>query len=177
MIQKAFVLTAGLGERLKPLTLKTPKPMLPIGGKPLIDYVLRYLKKEGVQEVILNLFHLGDQIERYVGMGDKFGLVVHYSREQTLLGTGGGLRQAAQWLEREKEFIVINGDTLIGASLKELYASHQTLGAAATLVLKKKNPDESYTPISCEDSKITAIGEPHGDYFYTGLMIATPAES
>ena len=79
MIKKAFVLAAGLGERLKPLTDKTPKPMLPVGNRPMIDYCLYFLKNEGIEEVVINLHHLGEKIKRHVGTGERYGLRVHFS--------------------------------------------------------------------------------------------------
>src|SRR3989338_2180336 len=95
MMTKAMVFAAGFGERLKPLTLKKPKPLLPIGEKPVIDYSLAYLKRQGIKEIVVNLHHLGAQIQQHIGLGDRHGLIAHYSHETELLGTGGGLKKAA----------------------------------------------------------------------------------
>ena len=106
---KAMILAAGRGTRLKPLTDHRPKPMMEVGGRPLIAQQLRWLAEAGVAEVIINLHHLGEQIEAYVGDGRQHGLSVAYSRESMLLETGGGVVKALPWLGDEP-FWLLNGD-------------------------------------------------------------------
>jgi NDP-sugar pyrophosphorylase family protein len=91
---KAMILAAGLGTRLRPLTNTIPKPLLPIAGTPLIVWNLLLLKRYGFHDVVINLHHLGPMIEQAVGNGSRYGLRIIYSREPTILGTGGGLKQA-----------------------------------------------------------------------------------
>lgn len=107
---KAMVLAAGLGTRLRPLTLETPKPLLEAGGKTLIEYQLEKLHRVGVTEVVINLHHLGEKIENRIKDGSRFGLSVTYSRETELLETGGGILHALPLLG-EEPFICISGDT------------------------------------------------------------------
>jgi MurNAc alpha-1-phosphate uridylyltransferase len=106
---KAMILAAGLGQRMRPLTDSLPKPMLPAGGKPLLQYHLEALAKIGVREVIINLAYLGDKIRDFVGNGDKFGLSVSYSEEPEPLETAGALLHALPLLGAEP-FLLINGD-------------------------------------------------------------------
>ena len=91
---KAMILAAGRGTRLQPLTDSTPKPLLPIGGKPMIEWSLLLLRQYGIREVLINLHYLGDQIDEAIGDGSRLDLRVSYSREATILGTGGGIKQA-----------------------------------------------------------------------------------
>jgi len=88
---KAMIFAAGLGHRLQPLTETIPKALVPVAGRPMIDYPLLLLRRYGVREIIINLHHLGDRIEAYLGDGAKFGLKIGYSKERELLDTGGGL--------------------------------------------------------------------------------------
>ncbi len=104
---KAMILAAGLGTRLKPLTDHCPKAMLEVGGAPLIHHQLGWLAGAGVTEVVINLHHLGEQIEACIGDGAAFGLSVCYSREPVLLETGGGLVQALPLLGDEPFWLLL----------------------------------------------------------------------
>jgi N-acetyl-alpha-D-muramate 1-phosphate uridylyltransferase len=106
---KAMILAAGLGRRMGSLTKHTPKPLLRVGGLPLIDYHLQALALAGVDRVIINLHHLGQQIQQYVGTGERWGLHIDYSPEPELLETGGGIFQALPLLGCEP-FWLVNGD-------------------------------------------------------------------
>jgi NDP-sugar pyrophosphorylase family protein len=136
---KAMILAAGLGTRLRPLTNAIPKPLLPVGGTPLIVWNLLLLKRHGFCDVVINLHHLGPMIEQAVGNGSKFGLRIVYSREPMILGTGGGIKQAEPYFSGEP-VLVLNGDTLFELNLDALSAFHRTRNAAATLVLRE-DPD------------------------------------
>src|SRR2546430_432207 len=91
---KAMILAAGLGTRLRPLSNSVPKPLLPVAGRPLIVWNLLLLRRYGITEVIINLHHLGDLIEKELGDGSRFGMRLAYSRESVILGTGGGINKA-----------------------------------------------------------------------------------
>ena len=106
---KAMILAAGRGERLRPLTDHTPKPLIEVGGEPLIVHQLRWLARAGIVDVVVNLHHLGNKIETRVGSGREWGVRVRYSPEATLLETGGGIRQALPLLGDEP-FLVLNAD-------------------------------------------------------------------
>ena len=106
---RAMILAAGKGERMRPLTLRTPKPLIPLAGVPLIEYHLRALARAGFSEVVINHAWLGEKIEAYLGSGERFSVQITYSRESQALETGGGILQALKYLGDEP-FVVVNGD-------------------------------------------------------------------
>jgi MurNAc alpha-1-phosphate uridylyltransferase len=106
---KAMILAAGKGERMRPLTLHTPKPLVRAGGVPLIEYHLIALRKAGFDEVVINHAWLGQQIEDHLGDGQRFGLSIRYSPESEPLETGGGIFRALPLLGDEP-FVIVNGD-------------------------------------------------------------------
>ncbi len=136
---KAMILAAGFGTRLRPLTDRIPKPLLPVDGVPLIEWNLFLLKRHGFHEVVINLHYLGHRIEQALGDGSKFGLRILYSHEPIILGTGGGIKQAESHFGGEP-VLILNGDTLVELDLEELWDFHHTRHAAATLVLRD-DPD------------------------------------
>jgi len=106
---KAFILAAGRGERMRPLTDTTPKPLLPAGGEPLIVHTIRRLAAAGVTDLVINISHLGAQVETCLGGGDRFGVSINYSREAVALETAGGIVNAMPLLG-DSPFLVVNGD-------------------------------------------------------------------
>jgi MurNAc alpha-1-phosphate uridylyltransferase len=106
---KAMILAAGKGERMRPLTLHTPKPLVRAGGVPLIEYHLIALRKAGFDELVINHAWLGQQIEDHLGDGQRFGLSIRYSPESEPLETGGGIFRALPLLG-EEPFVIVNGD-------------------------------------------------------------------
>ena len=129
---KAMILAAGKGERMRPLTLHTPKPLLPVAGKPLIEYHLERLAQAGFREVVINHAWLGEQIEQYIGDGSRWGLQVQFSAESEPLETGGGIRQA-QALLGDGPFVLINGDIWTDYPLEQL--AGRVLAGLAHVVL------------------------------------------
>jgi NDP-sugar pyrophosphorylase family protein len=134
-----MILAAGLGTRLRPLTDKTPKPLLPVAGLPLIAWNLLLLRQHGITEVIVNLHHLGEMIERDLGDGSRFGVRLTYQREPVIMGTGGGIKQVEPFFGGEP-FLVLNGDTLLELDLTFLVRFHREEDALATMVLRE-DPD------------------------------------
>lgn len=171
-IHKAMLLAAGLGTRLRPLTLETPKPLIEIDGVCLIDHQLRYLAQSGIVEVMINLHHLGDRIRAHVGDGSRFGARVSYSEEPQILGTGGGIKKAQEFFGRDS-FVALNADALIDADLSGAIAAHVRGGAAATMVLKELSEHDRYNPVEVDaDGFVRSFGA--GRHFYTGLQIIGP---
>ncbi|SHK20647.1 MurNAc alpha-1-phosphate uridylyltransferase [Marinobacter antarcticus] len=119
---KAIILAAGRGERMRPLTLTTPKPLLSVGGKPLIEHHLEHLHRAGFRDVVINHAWLGEQIEYSLGDGERFGLSLHYSREGEPLETAGGIARALPLLFSHDTdwFMVINGDVWADFDLTRL---------------------------------------------------------
>jgi NDP-sugar pyrophosphorylase family protein len=138
-----MVLAAGQGTRLRPATEIKPKALIPVAGRPMIEYPLLLLRHYGIREVIINLHHFGEQIESRLGNGNALGLKISYSSEQELLDTGGGLLKAKSFLQ-EGAFIVINTDALIDLNLATLIDFHGKMNSAATLVLRADARADEY---------------------------------
>ncbi|MFH0799471.1 MAG: nucleotidyltransferase family protein [Pseudomonadota bacterium] len=171
-ITRAILLSAGLGTRLRPLTLTTPKPLLPLDGALLIDHQLRYLAKAGFCEVAINLHHLGEKIREHVEDGARFGVKVRYSEEPEILGTGGGIKKAAASFGSD-HFVVLNADALMDADIRQVAKRHFDAKAAATMVVKELSGTDSYNPVSVDQGgMIDGFGK--GRHFYTGLQILGP---
>ena len=113
-----MIFAAGLGTRMAPLTNTTPKPLLPVAGQPLIDYHLQQAKGAGIQDVVINVSHLGQQIMEHCGSGEFYGLKIHYSIETKPLETAGGILQAKDLLPNDQNIVLINGDIFLDWSLQ-----------------------------------------------------------
>lgn len=154
---KAMILAAGLGTRLRPLTDTVPKPLLPVAGLPLIAWNLLLLRQHGITEVIVNLHHLGDLIEREISDGSRFGLRITYSQEPVILGTGGGIKQAELFFGSEP-FLVLNGDTLLDLDLGALIRFHQDRNPLATMVLRQDPDVEQWGVVELDgDRRVVSI--------------------
>jgi mannose-1-phosphate guanylyltransferase len=139
MPKSAMVLAAGLGTRMRPLTLLKAKPALPVLNRPLIHWTLDLLAHHGVTEVVINLHHRPQTLVRAVGDGRAFGLHVAWSRERRILGTGGGPRRVRDFFG-DQPFFLVNGDVVFDFDLTDLLRRHRAAGARATLALVA-NPD------------------------------------
>lgn len=139
---KAVVLAAGEGTRLRPLTLEQPKPMLPIGGRPLLAHILEWLHRYGVEEVAINLHHLPHVVMEAFGDGRALGLRLRYSVEERLLGTAGALSRFLDFFDA-RPFYVVYGDLLTAVDLGDLFRFHREKGGVATVALYRvPNPAE-----------------------------------
>ena len=127
---KAMVLAAGLGTRLKPLTFELPKPMVPVLDRPVMAHIVGALARQGFDEIVANLHHYPETIERY------FGDRLTYRLEEELLGTAGGVRNVADFFG-EEEIVVISGDALTDTDPSALVERHRSAGGIATLTVKK----------------------------------------
>ena len=106
---RAMILAAGLGKRMRPLTENTPKPLLKVDGKPLVEHLIQRLISGGVTGVVINYHHLGEMIRNFLGDGSRFGIEILYSEEPDLLETGGGIINSLPKL-KDESFIVVNAD-------------------------------------------------------------------
>jgi mannose-1-phosphate guanylyltransferase len=132
-----MVLAAGLGTRLRPFTGTLPKPLLPIANRPLLEYTFSLLARAEIAEVMVNTHHLAEVMEEGLRRLDSAGLRLHTSREKKILGTAGGPKKAAPFLEGGT-FLLVNGDFLIDIDLREAVAFHRRSGARATMVLREE---------------------------------------
>ena len=139
-INKAMILCAGLGTRLKPYTKKHPKPLIPVLNIPSIVYVIELLKKDGIKNLIINLHAHSNQIKNYLGNGKKLGVKIQYSYEKKILGTLGGLKKVEKKFN-DGHFINVNCDLISNLNLNKLIYFHKNNESKATLLLKnnKKN--------------------------------------
>jgi len=161
-----MILAAGEGTRLRPLTLQTPKVLLPIAGVPLIQYTLAWLKSHSISEVAINLYHLGDEIKALLGDGSRFGVTIHYSSEKKLLGTAGGVKKLEKFFD--DTFVVIYGDNLTDFDLSAMVDFHQEKKAIATLALFETTNSQEVGIVNMEtDGRISRLVEkpksPHPD--------------
>ena len=168
---RAIILAAGLGTRLRPLTNTIPKPLLPVADRPLIVWNLRLLRDHGITEVIVNLHHLGDRIEQYLGSGSQLNMHIAYSREETILGTGGGIKQAEQFLRGsgDNAFLVLNGDTLIDVDLSQMIDYHVAHGSLATMVVRDDPDVDRWGVLELDDTDriLTILGRGQDDMHRT----------
>lgn len=177
----AMILAAGFGTRLQPLTNTVPKALVPVAGRPLIEYGLLLLKAHGITEVIINLHHLGEKIRAALGDGSIYGLHITYSPEDPILETGGGIKNAQPFLDGET-FVVLNCDTIVDLDLGALHAFHQKNHAAATLVLRPDPEAARYGILETDANgqvrrflgQPAAVSEPLSPYMFTGVQMLEP---
>lgn len=153
---RALVLTAGIGSRLRPLTLELPKALLPVLGKTLISRTLSCLKQAGCEAAVLNLHHLGEQIP--ASLGDQYDeMPLHFSREPSLLGTLGGIAAVKDFLSDCDVALVINGDSLCEWPIGELIGRHLESGASATLLVTSRADPEAFGGVGVLDGFLASL--------------------
>lgn len=130
---KAMILAAGEGTRLRPYTLAMPKPMLPVAGRPTLEWILLWLRHYDVYDVVINLCHQPEPVLQYFGDGQSLDVRLMFSVEPTILGTAGGLKQVERHFT--ETFVVIYGDVLTDMNLDTLVAFHQACGVAPHVTL------------------------------------------
>ncbi len=136
-VKVAAILAGGYGKRLKPLTEEKPKPLLRIAGKSILEWQIRWLKKNGVEEIVVLAGYKGEQIRDELGKGDALGVNLEYSFERTPLGTGGALKNAEELLSKHELFYVLNGDVLtnLDPTRMEGELQEETMGVLAAVPL------------------------------------------
>jgi NDP-sugar pyrophosphorylase family protein len=176
----AFVLAAGFGTRFRPATLTTPKPLLPLAGRPILFHVFDHLLEQGADRFVVNAHHLAGTLEAAVGE-TYAGVPVAWSVEEVILGTAGGIRRAFERGLLGDHFVVANGDVLTTLPLGRLLAARHAPGVASALaVLPNKNPERD-TPLWGDASgRLVAVGGARpegatGPWLFTGLSAATDA--
>lgn len=166
---KAMILAAGRGERLRPHTDHTPKPLLPVAGKPLIQHHIEALVAAGITELVINHAWLGDQIEATLGDGTPFGANIRYSAEgAAALETGGGIFRALSLLGDEP-FLVVNGDVVTDFDFRRL---PQRPAGLAHLVLVPNPPHHPAGDFALNGGQVAASGEPL--WTFSGIAVYHP---
>ncbi len=152
----AVIMAGGFGKRLMPLTESVPKPMLPIGDRPLLERTIRQLRRSGIRDVSMTTHYLGDRIAGHFGDGREFGVKINYTNEDQPLGTAGGLRL----IDRPAgPFVVINGDILTGVSFEKMLEYHREHDAEVTVGVRRYVIDVPFGVIECDDVRVTRLEE------------------
>jgi len=155
---QAVILAGGLGTRLRPYTLFVPKPMLPLGDKPLMEHILELLVRYDIKEVMVTVSYLRKTIEDYFGDGEDFGVSIRYVRTVRPMGTAGQLKTVEPYVKGS--FVVLYGDSLIDADLSKMIQYHRDKKALATLMLMPYRESLTYGFIdSDEEGRVTAWRE------------------
>jgi len=147
---KGLILAGGKGTRLRPLTLNTPKPIVPVANRPFLLYQLDLMKSAGIGEIILSLSYQPRQIEDLLKDGADFDLLVRYAVEGAPLGTAGAFRHARAWIDGPT--VVFNGDILTSVDLPAVMQAHQSRGSIATLVLTEVEDPTAYGLVECDET-------------------------
>lgn len=160
---KGMILAAGFGTRLRPVTHTLPKPMVPLLNRPLIAWAVESFLDAGVRELVVNLHHLPEPLERYLldeyaGRAEFF-----FSREEEILGTGGGIRRVRPQLETEEEFFLVNGDTVQFPRWDALREARRTHDAVAALTLRHAPGNDKFTPVFLDNGQVTGFGKGTGE--------------
>jgi len=167
---RAMILAAGRGERMRPLTDKLPKPMLPAGGKPLLQYHVEALARAGFTELVINHARFGERIEAWFGDGSAFGVQVRYSAEgDSPLETGGGIKRALSLLD-DDPFLVVNGDTWTDFPFTSL---QPTLPSLAHLVLVPNPAHHPDGDFALANGEARSTGQPA--YTFSGIGVYRPS--
>ncbi|MCC6176226.1 MAG: nucleotidyltransferase family protein [Chloroflexi bacterium] len=177
---RALVLAAGEGQRLRPLTLHMPKPMVPVGGRPVLEHSIGLLRRHGITEIAINLHYRPDAIVEYFGDGRRFGVSLTYSHEARLLGSAGAARALDTFLT--DGFLVIYGDVLTDVDLSALVARHRETGAAGTIGLYEVSDPSRCGIVELDASgRVTrfvekpAPGTISGNLANSGILVLEPS--
>ncbi|MBF0453872.1 MAG: nucleotidyltransferase family protein [Magnetococcales bacterium] len=170
----AMILAAGKGERLQPLTNHIPKPMVEVGEKSIIQHTLEGVAALGINRVVINAWHLADKLIRHVGTGGQWGVEVAWSREDRLLNTGGGVRNALAQLGEETTLLV-NGDILWDLDLQPLLDGFDK-GKMDGLLGLIANPPYKKSDFFCpaQGGELIRAHGKEGGYTYAGIMVFRP---
>ncbi len=153
MSTSAILLVGGMGTRLLPLTLKTPKPMLQVAGVPFTEHQIRKAADAGIAEIVLATSYKSELFEPYFGNGERFGIKIKYAVEKSALGTGGGIRNAANLLADCEQVVIFNGDVLSGHDLKAQLEFHKKHQADITLYLTQVEDARAYGCVELLENK------------------------
>ena len=177
---KAVVMAGGEGTRLRPMTSSMPKPLLPVANRPIMEHVLRLLRRHGLTEVVVTVQFLASLVRNYFGDGDELGMVLHYANEDVPLGTAGSVKNAEDLLSGDS-FLVISGDALTDFDLDKLIAYHKEKGALVTVCLTRvQDPVEFGITITDDEGRVERFlekptwGQVFSDTVNTGIYVMEP---
>ncbi len=176
---KAVILAGGEGTRLRPMTCNLPKPLVPVAGKPVLEYILTLLAENGCDEAVIAVHYRYEKIERHFSQGRFMGIKIRFSRETEPLGTAGCVKKAAA--DFNDDFVVISGDAICDFKLSEAFEFHRKNNADATIITRRVDDPREYGLIIQNDNRITDFCEKpsyvncRSDLANTGVYIVSPA--
>ena len=170
----AVIMAGGFGKRLYPLTESVPKPMLPVGDRPLLELIIQRLRRSGIHDVNLTTHYLPDSIVDHFGNGQNFGVSLNYLQEDNPMGTAGGLKQMNR---PAGPFLVMNGDILTAVPFREMLAFHRKHSAMITVGVRKYDMQVPFGVVQCDDVQITSLEEKPSLSFFinAGTYLLEPA--
>jgi len=173
---KAVIMAGGFGTRIHPLTINLPKPMIPLINRPIIEHIIDLLKRHGITDLVLLLYHQPEVIKKYFGDGSEFGVHITYVTPLEDFGTAGAVKAAARHLDQR--FLIISGDLLTDFDLTRVLAFHEEHAAHATITLTSvTDPLQFGVVITDKDERITKFlekpgwGEVFSDTINTGIYV------
>ena len=180
-----MILAAGLGTRLRPLTDTKPKALVEINGIPLLEILIRRLKRNGIREIIVNTHHFANQIKTFIEHKNQFDIRIEISEEKELLDTGGGLKKAAWFFEEDRPFLLHNADVLTNLDYTAILKAHQETGALATLAVRRRKTARyflfdsrkrlcGWESVMDGQKKIAVTAEQMQRYSFMGIHIISP---
>ena len=177
---KAVVMAGGEGSRLRPMTANLPKPLLPVANRPVMEHVLRLLRRHGVVDTVVTVQFLASLVRNYFGDGDELGMALQYATEQRPLGTAGSVKNAETALQ-DDTFLVLSGDALTDADLTGMLEFHRRSGALVTVGLKAVPDPLEYGIVICDpDGRVNRFlekptwGQVFSDTVNTGIYVMEP---
>ncbi|MBI2449532.1 nucleotidyltransferase family protein [Candidatus Pacearchaeota archaeon] len=156
---KVIILAGGLGERLRPLTDEVPKPLLPILGKPILEYCIENLKKHGLTDIILSVGYKSERIKEYFGDGSRFRVKILYNIESQPLGTGGAVKEIVNKLGIKDNFLLLWGDNIADYDISRMLTEHHKTNAEITMSLTPREDVENFGVIELEGNRIIKFVE------------------
>jgi mannose-1-phosphate guanylyltransferase / phosphomannomutase len=179
MVMKAVIMAGGEGTRLRPLTSNSPKPMMPIANRPMMEHIVELLKRHGFDDIVVTVAFMANHIRSYFGDGSELGVRMVYATEETPLGTAGSVRNAMD--ELDERFLVISGDVVTDIDLGQIVRFHDERDALATIgLVPVDNPLEFGIVITRDDGSIERFlekptwGEVFSDTINTGIFVLEP---
>jgi len=157
---RAMVLSAGFGTRMGDLTREIPKPMLPLHGRPILEWILAHLARHGFREVAVNLHFRPEIIRHHFGDGGKVGLTITYSEEPQLLGTAGGVKKMESFLRQSDPFLAHYGDVVTDQDFSAMLAFHREKNALATLLLHQRAKSNSIVSLDAQQRIVGFLERP-----------------
>ncbi|MDD5039595.1 MAG: NDP-sugar synthase [Patescibacteria group bacterium] len=179
-VKRALILAGGRGIKMRPFTYEIPKTLIPVHGKPILEYSIELLRDAGLRDILIHIGHLGDKIVAHFGDGKRFGVKITYLREEYEHGTAAPIRQAKKLLDKEP-FIMMYGDTLIDINIRDMIEFHLMHGAPATMAITSSPKPYEFGVAKLRGSKVVGFREkpqrtPRISHFINaGLFIFNPS--